>query len=65
MKHKHYIFSVIDKMPKESQPNNLALYLKAVMMYFVANNNLQKDIKGDEMDYINMLTEEYAYTKGK
>jgi hypothetical protein len=52
-------------MPKESQPNNLALYLKAVMMYFVANNNLQKDIKGDEMDYINMLTEEYAYTKGK
>ncbi len=65
MNHKHYIFNVIDKMPKEQQPNNLALYLKAAMTYFIAQNRLHKEVKGDEMDYINMLVDEFAHQKGK
>lgn len=63
MRHKHYVFNLIDKIPKNKRPNNLALYLKAAMMYYVAQNKLQKDLKGDEMDYINMIADEFVLTK--
>lgn len=52
-------------MPKEQQPKELALYLSAVMTYYIAQNKLQKEMKGDESDYIDMLVQEYALQKGK
>jgi len=63
MKHKHHVFQVLDKMPKDKRPEPLDLYLRGVMMYYVAQNKLQREMKGDEMDYIHMLTEEYANEK--
>lgn len=64
MSHKHYIFRYLDSLPKDKRPKQLAVYLKAVMMYYVAQHKLQKDLKGDEMEYIQMLTEEYTDAKG-
>ena len=62
--HKYYLFRFLDKMPRDKMPKPLDVYLKAVMMYYVATHHLQKKLKGDEMDYIRMLTEEYADAKG-
>lgn len=60
MNHKHYLFRVLDKMPEDQRPHPLDLYLKALMMYYVAENKLQRDMRGDEMEYIRMLTQEYV-----
>jgi hypothetical protein len=63
MNHKHYTFQVIDNTSKKNMPKGsllLSIYLKAKMNYYIAENNLQKEVKGDEWDYINMLTQEYA-----
>jgi hypothetical protein len=64
MRHKYHIFQHLDAMPKEAYPKGgriaLSLYLKAIMHWFVAENKLQQDMRGDETEYCNMLAEEYA-----
>jgi hypothetical protein len=63
MTHKHHTFQHLDKMPKAAYPEGgkltLSLYLKAIMHWFVAENKLQQEMKGDETEYCNMLAEEY------
>ncbi len=64
MNHKHYTFQLVDHIPKEQLPKGgpsvLGMFLKAKMHYYIAQNKLQGEMKGDEQDYINMLSEEYA-----
>jgi hypothetical protein len=69
MNHKHYTFQLVDKTPKDKLPKGgpftLGMYLKAKMYYYIAQNNLQGEMKGDEQDYINMLATEYAVSEGE
>lgn len=64
MNHKHFVFQLVDKTPKEQLPKGgpfvLGMHLKAKMYYYIAENKLQDAMKGDEQQYINMLAEEYA-----
>ncbi len=64
MNHKHWTFQLVDKTPKENLPKGgpfvLGMHLKARMYYYVAQNKMQDEMKGDEQNYINMLAEEYA-----
>jgi hypothetical protein len=62
MNHKHYVFQLLDRTPKKNLPIGgpfvLGMYLKAKMYYYAAENRMS--LKGDEQQYINMLSEEYA-----
>lgn len=68
MTHKHHIFRVVDSMPKEDLKEAiknggklaLRIYLKSIMYYYVAQHNLQSEMRGDENTYCEMLAEEYA-----
>lgn len=64
MNHKHFVFQLVDKTPKENLPKGgtfvLGMHLKARMYYFIAENKLQDQMSGDEQQFINMLAEEYA-----
>ena len=64
MNHKHWTFKLVDQCPKDKLPKGgtfaLGMHLKARMYYYIAQNKLQKEMQGDEQNFINMLAEEYA-----
>jgi hypothetical protein len=68
MKPRHHLFHFIDSMPKDvlkktiknGDKTVLKVYLKSIMHFYVAQNKLQSEMKGDESDFCNMLAEEYS-----